>query len=89
LGAVCNSFNPRSLGSDSTAQAQWVGCPFREFTTPVVSMTDFGIKYNVRNGGPAPEAITERIYQETLKLPATSPLTIRTSTSMRSDFPHS
>ncbi len=29
---------------------------------------DFGIKYNVRNGGPAPEAITERIYQETLKL---------------------
>lgn len=29
---------------------------------------DFGIKYNVRNGGPAPEAVTERIYQETLKL---------------------
>src|SRR5258705_8531430 len=29
---------------------------------------DFGIKYNVRNGGPAPEAITERIYQQTLKI---------------------
>ncbi len=29
---------------------------------------DFGIKYNVRNGGPAPEAITERIYQHTLSL---------------------
>lgn len=29
---------------------------------------DFGIKYNVRNGGPAPEAITERIYQHTLNL---------------------
>ncbi|HSS19664.1 MAG TPA: alpha-D-glucose phosphate-specific phosphoglucomutase [Pyrinomonadaceae bacterium] len=29
---------------------------------------DFGIKYNIRNGGPAPEAVTERIYQETLKL---------------------
>lgn len=29
---------------------------------------DFGIKYNIRNGGPAPETITERIYQETLKL---------------------
>lgn len=29
---------------------------------------DFGIKYNVRNGGPAPAAITERIYQHTLKL---------------------
>lgn len=29
---------------------------------------DFGIKYNIRNGGPAPEAITQRIYEETLKL---------------------
>ena len=29
---------------------------------------DFGIKYNIRNGGPAPEAVTERIYQETLSL---------------------
>jgi len=28
---------------------------------------DFGIKYNVRNGGPAPGSITERIYQHTLK----------------------
>ena len=29
---------------------------------------DFGIKYNIRNGGPAPEAITERIYKESLKI---------------------
>jgi phosphoglucomutase len=29
---------------------------------------DFGIKYNVRNGGPAPESVTEAIYQETLKI---------------------
>jgi len=28
----------------------------------------FGIKYNVRNGGPAPEAVTERIYEETKKI---------------------
>jgi len=29
---------------------------------------DFGIKYNTRNGGPAPEAVTERIYAETQKI---------------------
>ena len=29
---------------------------------------DFGIKYNIRNGGPAPEAITRRIHEETLQI---------------------
>src|SRR4051812_28943516 len=29
---------------------------------------DFGIKYNVRNGGPAPESITQKIYERTLRL---------------------
>jgi len=29
---------------------------------------DFGIKYNMANGGPAPESITEAVYQRTLQL---------------------
>lgn len=29
---------------------------------------DFGIKYNIKNGGPAPEKITSAIYQETQKI---------------------
>lgn len=29
---------------------------------------DFGIKYNMRNGGPAPESVTDAIYQATLSI---------------------
>jgi len=29
---------------------------------------DFGIKYNVKNGGPAPESVTERIYKQSLSI---------------------
>ena len=29
---------------------------------------DFGIKFNVRNGGPAPESITNSIFEETTKI---------------------
>jgi len=41
---------------------------------------DFGIKYNVRNGGPAPEAITERIYKHTLEITEYSRSMLQTST---------
>jgi phosphoglucomutase len=29
---------------------------------------DFGIKYNVSNGGPAPESVTDAIYENTKKI---------------------
>jgi len=29
---------------------------------------DFGVKYNTQNGGPAPESVTERIYEHTLRI---------------------
>ena len=29
---------------------------------------DFGIKYNVSNGGPAPENVTDKIYENTKKI---------------------
>ena len=28
-------------------------------------MQDFGIKYNMENGGPAPEGVTDKIYENT------------------------
>ena len=29
---------------------------------------DFGVKYNIHNGGPAPESVTEAIYEQTQKI---------------------
>jgi phosphoglucomutase len=33
---------------------------------------DFGIKYNIANGGPAPESVTEAIYHRTETISSTA-----------------
>ncbi len=35
------------------------------FPPLVLCLQDFGIKYNMENGGPAPEGITDKIYENT------------------------
>ena len=42
------------------------GLVFSASHNPGGPNADFGIKYNVANGGPAPEAVTEAIYQRSL-----------------------
>lgn len=39
--------------------------PFTSIAESVGPNADFGIKYNLSNGAPAPESVTEKIYQIT------------------------
>lgn len=52
------------LGTD------WEAIPFFIFVTLffVSLLQDFGIKYNMENGGPAPESITNKIYENTTQI---------------------
>lgn len=51
------------LGTD------WEAIPFFFVTLFFVSLLqDFGIKYNMENGGPAPESITNKIYENTTQI---------------------
>src|SRR5256885_17119050 len=49
---------------------------------------DFGIKYNIHNGGPAPESLTERIYRRTLALTHYATLA-HPDLDLEGDGPHS
>ena len=77
--AAANSFAKIIVGKNgilSTPAASCILRKYKAFGGIILSAShnpggpdgDFGIKYNVANGGPAPEKITEKIYLETQKI---------------------
>lgn len=74
--AAANGFGRILVGRDGILSTPAVSCiirKYRAFGGIVLSAShnpagpdgDFGIKYNVANGGPAPESVTEAIYRNT------------------------
>ena len=74
--AAANGFGRIVVGQDGLLSTPAASCLIRKrqaFGGVILSAShnpggphgDFGIKYNVGNGGPAPEKITEAIYRRT------------------------
>ena len=72
--AAANGFGRVLVGQDGILSTPAASCVIRKYATfggiilsashnPGGPDGDFGIKYNTANGGPAPEKITEAIYQ--------------------------
>jgi phosphoglucomutase len=77
--AAANGFGRALVGADgilSTPAASCIIRKHRAFGGLVLSAShnpggpdgDFGIKFNAANGGPAPEKITDAIYEDTLEI---------------------
>ena len=77
--AAANGFGRIVIGRDGLLSTPAASCLIRKrraFGGLILSAShnpggphgDFGIKYNVKNGGPAPEKITEAIYARTRQL---------------------
>lgn len=77
--AAANGFAKIIVGQNGIFSTPAVSCVIRKYEAfggivlsashnPGGPKGDFGIKYNVSNGGPAPEKITDRIFSETKKL---------------------
>ncbi len=77
--AAANGFGKVLVGRDGLLSTPAASCVIRRnnaFGGIILSAShnpagpdgDFGIKYNIRNGGPAPEKITEAIYQRTQEI---------------------
>ena len=77
--AAANGFGKIIIGQNGIFSTPAVSCVIRKYKAfggivlsashnPGGPNGDFGIKYNIANGSPAPEKITERIYLETQKI---------------------
>ncbi|AFJ43523.1 alpha-D-glucose phosphate-specific phosphoglucomutase [Francisella orientalis] len=77
--AAANGFGKIIVGQKGIFSTPAVSCVIRKYQAfggivlsashnPGGPKGDFGIKYNVSNGGPAPEKITDRIFLETKRI---------------------
>lgn len=77
--AVANGVSKVLIGQGGIMSTPAMSCVIREYATQggiILSAShnpggpngDFGIKFNAANGGPAPEKITEEIYQRSLEI---------------------
>ena len=77
--AAANGFGHVLVGQGgilSTPAASCIICKYKTFGGIILSAShnpggpdgDFGIKYNTENGGPAPEKITEAIFEQSKKI---------------------
>ena len=77
--AAANGFGELMVGRGGLLSTPAASCVIRKYQAfggiilsashnPGGPTADFGIKYNISNGGPAPEKVTEAIYTNTLKI---------------------
>ena len=77
--AVANGFGELMIGKGGLLSTPAASCVIRKYQAfggiilsashnPGGPTEDFGIKYNISNGGPAPEKVTEAIYANTQKI---------------------
>lgn len=79
--AAVNGFSRLIIGQHGLLSTPAASCVIRKYQAfggiilsashnPAGEDGDFGIKFNIRNGGPAPESITEAIFQLSKKITA-------------------
>ncbi len=77
--AAANGVGQVLVGQNGILSTPAASCVIRKYSAyggivlsashnPAGPTEDFGIKYNIANGGPAPEGITQAIYEHSLKI---------------------